>query len=119
MKCECGKEMSECGIGKVLLAFCLPAVVLVIVVLVFGVIMAFGQKAPESVIIAPETAQEIITAYEAQENARLAYIAAQAKAEAVLNKAKAQAKCWPCSLNRNAQGQLVLIPDPPPKETPK
>lgn len=76
------------------------------------------QKTAESIPIAPETAQEIITAYEAQENARLAYVAAQAKSEAILNKAKAQAKCWPCSLNRNAQGQLVLIPDPPTKEKP-
>lgn len=77
------------------------------------------QKPADSIPVAQETAQEIITAYEAQENARLAYVAAQSKTDAIVNKAKAQAKCWPCSLNRNAQGQLVLIPDLPSKETPK
>lgn len=91
------------------------AIVLTVCLAVIGLA---GQKPVEPIPVAPETAQEIIQAFEAQENARLAYVAAQAKTDAIVNKAKAQAKCWPCSLNRNAQGQLVLIPDPP-KETPK
>lgn len=68
----------------------------------------FAQQS-KTIPVPPETAQEIRTALDSQERARLAYVAAQAQTEAIVNKAKAQTKCWPCDLQQDQQGQLVLV----------
>lgn len=69
------------------------------------------QKPAEPILIAPEMAQRIRNAYQAEENARLVR-------EAAVSEAKAIAKCWPCTLISLPDGRLAFQPDPTPPPKP-
>lgn len=86
---------------------------------------AHAQQKPPAVVtpvitsIPAESQQKIRNAFQAERAAQLTYDAALNRRLAVVNEAKAQAKCWPCELSEDAQGVITFVAVSQPSPSPK